>query len=81
MSNQTKRITIEVSESTHQDLEMVVKNCNLSNNENEGFTSHGELTVAGLLAMLAEDAAMANSRPGSWEGAGMQTVLDSHGYH
>jgi|GEM_PF-3175001 len=43
-------------------------------------TTHGSMTVPTLLAMLAEDAAMTNSRPGSWEGSSMQQVLDSHGY-
>ena len=43
-------------------------------------TSHGPLTVEGLAAMLLEDAAMTVRRPGSWEGAGMARVLESHGY-
>jgi hypothetical protein len=44
------------------------------------MTTHGKLSVSSLLAMLAEDAAMMNTRPGSWEGANMQHVFDSHGY-
>lgn len=46
----------------------------------EGFTSHGALTPTTLLAMLAEDAGLVISRPGSWEGANMVQVLSSHGY-
>jgi len=38
------------------------------------------LTVPRLLATLAEDAAMINNRPGSWDGSNMQHMLDSHGY-
>jgi hypothetical protein len=73
-------IAVAVSSDTYQNLVTVVKNCNLSHAERDGATSHGPLDVSGLLTMLAEDVAMTNSRPGSWEGANMQQVLDSHGY-
>jgi hypothetical protein len=73
-------LTLNLSESIFDNLRKVVENCNDADKRN-GFTSHGQLTVATLLEMLAEDAAMTNSRPGSWEGSNMQTVLDSHGYH
>lgn len=81
MTHKTITVSIEVSEETHENLLVVVANCNRSNKENEGFTSHGALDVRSLLTMLAEDAAMTNSRPGSWEGASMQHVLAAHGYH
>lgn len=73
-------IAVAVSAETYKNLLEVVKSCNRSHKSNDGANSHGPLTVSGLLAMLAEDAAMTNSRPGSWEGANMQNVLDSHGY-
>ena len=73
-------IPVVVDGETYDHLQTVVKNCNESDKAAEGITSHGQLDVPGLLAILAEDAAMTNSRPGSWEGANMQQVLDSHGY-
>ena len=42
--------------------------------------THGPLTVTTLLTMLAEDVAMLDSRPGSWEAAHMAQVLAGHGY-
>jgi hypothetical protein len=44
------------------------------------FCSHGPLTLEKLGAMLFEDVALTISRPGSWEGSHMLTVLGSHGY-
>ena len=44
------------------------------------FNSHGPLDLERLAAMLLEDVALAVRRPGSWEGANMLTVLNSHGY-
>lgn len=73
-------VTLHLSEDVVRNLFVVVANCNGENERNEGCTSHGELDIRSLLQMLAEDAAMTNSRPGSWEGANMQQVLDSHGY-
>lgn len=43
-------------------------------------TSHGPLDLPRLISMLLEDVALAMRRPGSWEGANMITVLQSHGY-
>lgn len=74
-------IPVVVDSDTYENLQTVVKNCNLADTDSEGMTSHGQLDIPGLLAMLAQDAAMTNSRPGSWEGSNMQQVLDSHGYH
>ena len=48
--------------------------------ERDGATTRGALTVERLLAMLAEDCGMVISRPGSWEGSGMANLLASHGY-
>jgi hypothetical protein len=37
--------------------------------------THGTLTMEVLVVMLLEDVAYTQSRPGSWEGAGMANVL------
>lgn len=73
-------VMLPLAASTYQELLEVVESCNLANKKREGCTSHGKLDVEGLITMLAEDAAMTNSRPGSWEGANMQHVLNCHGY-
>jgi hypothetical protein len=75
-----KRFVIQVTKETAADLHTLAKRCTQAHEYREGFTSHGELTIAGLLAMLAEDAGMVISRPGSWEGSNMAKVLQSHGY-
>jgi hypothetical protein len=75
-----KRITIQVSEATAESLRELAKRCTAANGCSGGFTSHGPLTVSSLLAMLAEDAGMVITRPGSWEGANMAQVFSSHGY-
>jgi hypothetical protein len=76
----TKTIKLQIPQAVYDDLVVVAANCNAAHKASGGFTSHGELDVAGLLLMLAQDAAMTNSRPGSWEGSNMQQVLDAHGY-
>jgi hypothetical protein len=75
-----KRIVIQVSEETASNLRVLAMRCTDEHRHHEGFTSHGELTVSKLLVMLAEDAAMVISRPGSWEGSNMAQVFQSHGY-
>lgn len=75
-----RRFTIEVSDDTAARLAELAKLCTAADKERGGATTHGELTVSGLLAMLADDAAMVLTRPGSWEGSNMATVLTSHGY-
>jgi hypothetical protein len=49
--------------------------------KDEQACTHGLLTVAGTLAMLAEDVGMVWTRPGSWEGSNMAQVFSSHGYN
>lgn len=78
--SKTHKVTLELPEETYRDLRAVVAACNFADKQRAGFTTHGKLDVDRLLLMLAEDAAMTYSRPGSWEGANMQQVLDSHGY-
>jgi len=75
-----KTVTLQIPQAIYDDIVVVAANCTQIHKTNGGFTSHGELDVAGLLLMLAQDAAMTNSRPGSWEGSNMQQVLDAHGY-
>lgn len=75
-----KRFTIEVSDDTATNLKSLAQLCTETDKSREGATTHGALTVQTLLAMLAEDAGMVISRPGSWEGANMEQVFQSHGY-
>ena len=48
----------------------------------EGVTAstHGQLDMRKLTALLLEDVALMVQRPGSWEGSNMATVMSSHGY-
>ena len=80
MSSTPRRITVEIPAETAALLDELIARCNESYRHREGANTHGELTPATLLAMLAEDAALAIRRPGSWEGANMAQVLISHGY-
>jgi hypothetical protein len=73
-------VAIAMSHETYKSQMIVVDNCNRCHDQQNGITSHGRLTVSSLLSMLAEDAAMTKSRPGSWKGSNMQQVIDSHGY-
>lgn len=73
-------VAIALGRETYNNLLVVVESCNRADDDNRGATTHGKLDIPKLLAMLAEDAALTNSRPGSWEGAGMQQLLDSNGY-
>lgn len=75
-----RQITIEIDDETAKNLDKLAELCTQAQEKSEGFTSHGKITVPSLLAMLAEDAGMVISRPGSWEGSNMATVLRSHGY-
>lgn len=73
-------VAIVLSHQTYTDLLKVVDSCNFADENRKGATTHGKLDISSLLGMLAEDAAMTNTRPGSWEAANLQQVLDSHGY-
>lgn len=75
-----RRITIEVSDDTFAALGELASACSEADKFRQGFTSHGKLTPSKLLAMLAEDAGMVITRPGSWEGTNMTQVFSSHGY-
>lgn len=38
------------------------------------------LTAEQVIQALADDLGMTQNRPGSWEGANMQNVIDGHGW-
>lgn len=80
MSSTPRSVAVEISPETAALLDELVARCNESHRHREGANTHGELTPATLLAMLAEDAALVIRRPGSWEGVNMAQVLISHGY-
>jgi hypothetical protein len=80
VTNAQVAIAIALTQQIYTDLLTVVDNCNLADENRNGATTHGKLDVSSFLGMLAEDAAMTNTRPGSWEAANLQQVLDSHGY-
>lgn len=73
-------VVIDIAEDTIALLTDLARVCTQADHTREGSTTHGPLTVPALVAMLAEDAAMIISRPGSWEGTNMTNVLSSHGY-
>lgn len=73
----TRKIPLEVSDTTAADLDGLV---NVLNSSARQYNTYGRLTSFSLLKMLAEDAAVALRRPGSWEGSNMAQVLSSHGY-
>ncbi len=71
---------IEVSDKVAAELAELAERCSQADEDRNGATTHGPLDARVLLTMLAEDAAMVISRPGSWEGAGMAQHLAAHGY-
>ena len=73
-------ISLDLSDDTATGLAELARLCTDVDKARKGASTHGPLDVAGLLTMLAEDAAMVVSRPGSWEGNSMAQLLSSHGY-
>lgn len=73
-------IQVDISEETARHITELAKHCTEADEKRNGATTHGALTVETLLTMLAEDAGMMMSRPGSWEGSNMWTVFEGHGY-
>jgi len=74
----TKKITVTLSDDVAQNLDTLARRC--SEADRVRGATHGALTGAQLLAMLAEDAAMMMTRPGCWEASNMRDLLASHGY-
>jgi len=75
-----KTITLELDDHTADLLIELAAQCTAIDKAREGATTHGALSVEDLLAMLANDCALMQTRPGSWEGSNMATVFASHGY-
>jgi hypothetical protein len=73
-------VTIEIPDDLAYQLTELASRCTEADQDRGGATTHGPLTVSTLLAMLAEDAVMILTRPSSWEGSNMNTVLSAHGY-
>ena len=71
-----RTVQIELGDHDALAIESLLETCSTD----DRATSHGELTIETLAAMLLEDCALAERRPGSWEGAGMIDVLRCHGY-
>ena len=69
------RLTITLTALEEESLDRLLVSCNRSE-----CSSHGQLTLTRLTAMLLQDAALVVTRPGSWEGSNMAQVLHSHGY-
>ena len=74
------KIIVQITDEAIASLGKLAMRCANSHALRDGFTSHGPLTVTTLMAMLAEDATMVVTRPGSWEGSNMAQVQSSHGY-
>jgi hypothetical protein len=68
-------LTITLNPEQEMTLQHLLAACNRSE-----CSSHGSLTSTKLTQMLLEDASLIITRPGSWEGANMMQVLQSHGY-
>ena len=75
-------VDVPMQRSLHTAIRTLLHRVNTSHQvREERACTHGPLTVAGLLAMLAEDVGMVETRPGCWEAANMAQVLASHGYN
>jgi hypothetical protein len=68
------QITIDIPDDTARRIEEHIAGAK------SDFNSHGPLTLQRLMDMVAEDVGLSVTRPGSWEGSNMRTVLISHGY-
>jgi hypothetical protein len=75
-----QQITVVLDQGAAESLEKLALACSAAHQAWKGFTRHGPLTLTSVLRMLAEDAAMVISRPGSWDGSNMAEVFCSHGY-
>lgn len=80
MPGVTRQLRINVSPEDFESLQELAKRCTEANAATDGANTHGAMTVHRLFEMLAEDAALVVSRPGSWEASHMREVLLSHGY-
>ncbi len=68
------KIVLDIPEPMLDALNTVVSRCTTE------ASTHGQLTLEAMFQMLAEDTAMTETRPGSWEAGNMARVFQSHGY-
>lgn len=68
------QIIFDVPDSVAETLKTVAERCATEE------STHGPLTIQEMFEMLAEDIAMTETRPGSWEASNMMQVFTSHGY-
>lgn len=74
-------VTITVPAATANALQRLAGRCAAADRRRAGATTHGALSdINDLIMMLAEDAAMVVTRPGSWEATAMADLLGRHGY-
>lgn len=74
-------VDVRLSRELHTNIRRLLRDLNASHQVKvEQACTHGLLTVAGALEMLAQDLGYVETRPGSWEGSNLAQVLASHGY-
>lgn len=79
---ETVVVDVRIPRDVHTSIRTLLRSVNASHQVKvEQACTHGLLTVAGALEMLAQDLGMVETRPGSWEGSNMAQVLNSHGYN
>jgi hypothetical protein len=72
---ETMKLNIELSKNEVESIEQF-----LEQTKDKISSTHGPLTMETLVTMLLKDVATTMSRPGSWEGTHMISVLEAHGY-
>jgi hypothetical protein len=75
-----RKITVVLDQRATESLGKLALACSAAHQARKRFTSQGPLTPTSVLLMLAEDAGMVISRPGSWKGSNVAEVFCSHGY-
>lgn len=73
-------IEFRISDEQADNLAELARRCGEAHAERPDATTHGALDLAGLLALLIEDAAMIINCPGSWEAEAIRQLLVRHGY-
>ncbi len=71
------KFTVEISDDDLKHINALIER---TNRRDDDANTHGTLSLEILARMLLEDVALAERRPGSWEGSHMTTVLAAHGY-
>jgi hypothetical protein len=73
-------IEFRISDEEANSLSELARRCALAHAKHSSATTHGALDLAGLLALLIEDAVMIIDAPDSCEAKAMGQLLRSHGY-